>query len=586
MVKVAKMWTRRYLAKNDIGRPVTGEDRMARVRRMNMNAQQARPDWRLIAVLICVIGLGRLALGLHLYPYGDDMVYGPLARLAADETLYIGDDQLRSFENHAWLYGLIWRAADATIGVVPAHLALTIGLTVLVGLTMLWIARAVGAAGWLIPLAFLVANVVEVRGIGRGAYGGAFGDHFHLQSLAIVFSLLAFLAVLRARWIWAGVALGLAALAQPVLAFHAAFAVGCLLLARGKDGVAQLLMVAVTSMIAAAPALLTLLDLEFGAVEGVERVIRDGYLWRADHHYQLTVHHYLLLGLYGTLGFLAVRRLGQGGGLIFGLAMTGALCWVFYTNTFGLQMASTLPYVLDFSRSSPLLWVLSSALAAAAAEIAWRSGDRISAYLIGIVVALILVVNFPDGLIAVVALAVSLFAIFLATAHASTIPAILAATGATAMIVSASTASAPLDRDLRIKAFYEWAREETPKDAMFIAPPFIADIRELAQRPVWVDFRAISLAQADQIMLSRERHELITPRFEDLPKTGGWAGARLWTVAYGYRHNAASIAALLKATNAAYFVTYKPDEPYELAGEGLKIAYADDHALVLELSQQ
>ena len=284
------------------------------------------------------------------------MVCGPLACLAADETLYIGDDQLRSFENHAWLYGLILRAADATIGVVPAHLALTIGLTVLVGLTMLWIARAVGAAGWLIPLAFLVANVVEVRGIGRGADGGAFGDHFHLQSLAIVFSLLAFLAVLCARWIWAGVALGLAALAQPVLAFHAALAVGCLLLARGKDGVAQLLMVAVTSMIAAAPALLTLLDLEFGAVEGVGRVIRDGYLWRADHHYQLTVHHYLLLGLYGTLGFLAVRRfggsavrrLGQGGGLIFGLAMTGALCWVFYTNTFGLQMASTLPYVLDF----------------------------------------------------------------------------------------------------------------------------------------------------------------------------------------------------------------------------------------------
>lgn len=375
------------------------------------------------------------------------MVCGPLARLAADETLYIGDDQLRSFENHAWLYGLILRAADATIGVVPAHLALTIGLTVLVGLTMLWIARAVGAAGWLIPLAFLVANVVEVRGIGRGAYGGAFGDHFHLQSLAIVFSLLAFLAVLCARWIWAGVALGLAALAQPVLAFHAALAVGCLLLARGKDGVAQLLMVAVTSMIAAAPALLTLLDLEFGAVEGVGRVIRDGYLWRADHHYQLTVHHYLLLGLYGTLGFLAVRR--------FGGSAVGAGRWPHLWSGYDgrpllgvlhkhIRLTDGVHVALcaGFSRSSPLLWVLSSALAAAAAEIAWRSGDRISAYLIGIVVALILVVNFPDGLIAVVALAVSLFAIFLATAHASTIPAILAATGATAMIVSASTASA------------------------------------------------------------------------------------------------------------------------------------------------
>ena len=78
-------------------------------------------NWRLIGVLIGVIGLGRAALGLHQYPFGDDMVYGPLARLAADPWLYPGDEQLRMFENHAWLYGVIWRAADASVGVVPAH---------------------------------------------------------------------------------------------------------------------------------------------------------------------------------------------------------------------------------------------------------------------------------------------------------------------------------------------------------------------------------------------------------------------------------------------------------------------------------
>lgn len=568
---------------------------MDRVRQMEMSTHNSTPDWRLIAVLICVIGLGRLALGLHLYPFGDDMVYGPLARLAADPTLYMGDEQLRSFQNHAWAYGLIWQAADATIGVASAHLALTIGLTVLVGLTMLWIARAVGAVGWLIPLAFLIANVVELRGIGRGAYGGAFGDHFHLQSLAITLSLLSFLGVLRARWIWAGVALGLAALAQPVLAFHAAFAVGCLLLARvwvrGRDGVVPLLKVAVISMVVAAPALLTLLDLEFGAIEDTERVIRDGYLWRADHHYQLTAHDYLFLGLYATLGFLAARRLGQGGGLVFGLTLIGTLCWVFYTNTFSLQTASTLPYVLDLSRSSPLLWVLSSALAAAAAEVAWRMGDRLAAYLIGAIAALILVLNFQWGLVAVGALAVSLLAIFLATKRATIIPAMravpatLAATGVAAIIVSASTASVSLDRDTNMKAFYEWARDETPKDAIFIAPPFIADIREFSQRPVWVDFRAVSMAQPDQIMLSRERHELITPGFEGLPKTGGWTGARVWTVAYGKKHDPTSIAASLSATNATYFVTYKAHELDDIAGAGLKIAYTDDHAVVLELSQ-
>lgn len=543
-------------------------------------------DWRLMGVLIGVIGLGRLALGLHLYPFGDDMVYGPLARLAADPTLYAGDQQLRSFENHAWLYSLIWRAADATVGVVPVHLALTTGLTVLVGLTMLWIARAVGAAGWLVPLAFLIANVAELRGIGRGAYGGAIGDHFHLQSLAIALGLLAFLAVLRGKWIWAGSALGLAALSQPVLAFHAAFAIGCILMVRGRAGVAPLSVVAVTSMIIAAPALLSLLDLDFGAVPETKRVIRDGYLWRADHHYQLTKDEYLCFGLYATLGFVAVRKLGQGGGLVFGLAAFGVLSWVFYTPTFGLQTMSTLPYVLDFSRSSPLLWVLSSALAAAAAESAWRSGDRLSVYLSGGIAALILATNFQWGLVAAVALLVNVLAVCLANRPGLMIPGLLGAAGVAALIVSMTTASASLDRDPNMKAFYEWARDETPRDAMFIAPPFIADIREFARRPVWVDFRAVSMAQPDQIMLSRVRHEQITPGFEILPQTGGWTGARLWTVVYGSKHDAASIAAVLQATGAAYFVTYKALELDDIAGAGLKIAYTDDHALVLELSQQ
>ncbi len=563
---------------------VTEATLRSRVGVMESKRDVMSSEWGPIGALIGVIGLSRLALGLHLYPYGDDMVYGPLARLAADPTLYSGDEQLRSFENHAWLYGLIWRAADTTIGVIPAHLALTLGLTMLVGLTMLWIARAFGAAGWLVPLAFLAANLVELRGIGRGAYGGAFGDHFHLQSLAIALSLLAFLGVLRARWIWAGVALGLAALAQPVLAFHAAFAVGCLLLARGRDGMSPLASVAVISMVVAAPALISVLGLELGGVENTERVILDGYLWRAGHHYQLSAREYLCLGLYATLGFLAARRLGQGGGLVFGLALTGALCWVFYSTAVGLQTASILPYILDFSRSSPLLWVFASALAAAAVEVAWRGEDRLTACLIGGVAVLILALNFLWGGIAVAALTISLLCVVLATRQGILFPSILAATGVAAMNFSAFNASEALDRDPNMKAFYEWARDETPIDASFIAPPFIADIREFARRPVWVDFRAVSMAQPDQIMLSRKRHELITPGFESLPEIGGWKGARLWTLAYGAKHDTASIAAVLKATKAAYFVTYKAHALDDIAGAGLKIAYTDDHAVVLEMA--
>jgi len=464
-------------------------------------------------------------------------------------------------------------------------MALTLGLTLLIGLVMLWIARAVGAAGWFVPLAFLLANVVEIRGIGRGAYGGSFGDHFHLQSLAITLGLVAFLTVLRSQWLWAGVALGLAALAQPVLAFHAAFAVGCYLLAQGRSGFRPLIIVAVISMVVAAPALASLLKLEFGAAIDTERVIEDGYLWRADHHYRLPVLQYMLLGLYATMGLIAARRLGLGAGLVLGLALLGMFCWVFYDDSLGLQTFSTQPYILDLSRSSPILWVLASALAAAGVEVSWRTGDRITVGLIGCIAILIVIMNFHWDMFALAALILSLTSVAGLVVRIRFLPAVSAAIGVVATAVSISTASVPIDRDPNHSAFYEWARDKTPKDAIFVAPPFIAEIRELAQRPVWVDFRAVSMSQPDQIMLSRQRHELITPEFDDLPDIGGWIGARVWTVVYALKHDASSIAAVLDETQAAYFVTYQPDEPLEIAGAGLKIAYADEHVLVLEVGR-
>lgn len=561
---------------------VTDQPGASRVRRMESKRDAPSMDWRLIGVLVGVIGLGRAALGLHKYPYGDDMVYGPLARLAADPTLYPGDEQLRSFENHAWLYGLIWRAAEATIGVVPAHLALTLGLTLLTGLVMLWIARAVGAVGWLVPLGFLLANVVELRGAGRGAYGGAFGDHFHLQSLAIVLSLLALLAVLRARWILAGAALGLAALAQPVLAFHAAFAVGCFCLGRGWDGLRPLVLTALTSMIVAAPALLQLLDLKFGGVTDPAKVIQEGFIWRVDNHYRLSSAAYLLIVLYTVLGLFAALRLKQGAGAVVGLAVFGVLCWVFYAPKLGLNEVSTLPYMLDFSRSSPILWVFAAALAAAAAEKAWRDGDRVGVAVIAALSALIFALNGVWSLFSILALLGALIPIT-PVMSIRTAPGGLAGLGVAAVMLTIVALPDPLSRDAKMRGFYEWARTETAKDASFIAPPFIADIREFARRPVWVDFRAVSMAQPDQIMLSRERHEVITPGFEDLPDLGGWRGAWFWTKAYSENHDAASIVAALRRTGATYLVIYRPETPYEIAGAGLKIAYADDHALVLEL---
>ncbi|MEM7270601.1 MAG: hypothetical protein AAF401_15285, partial [Pseudomonadota bacterium] len=73
-------------------------------------------ELRLWLAMLGVAALARAAMGLRAYPYGDDLVYGPLAKLSADPGAFSGDEHLRAFDNHAWLYSLFWRGAEATIG--------------------------------------------------------------------------------------------------------------------------------------------------------------------------------------------------------------------------------------------------------------------------------------------------------------------------------------------------------------------------------------------------------------------------------------------------------------------------------------
>ncbi len=555
------------------------------VARMEGKGRFAWPDWRLIAALIGVIGVARAALGLQVYPCGDDMVYGPLARLAADPSLYPGDVQLAAFENHAWVYSLIWRASDATIGVTPAHLTLTIALTFAAGLLMLAIMRTLGVAGWFAPFAFVLASLASQRGIGRGDYGGAIGDHFHLQSLACVLCLAAFLAVLRHRWALAGAALGLAALAQPALAAQGAVAAACGALALGRGGLRPVAIMALVSIIVATPMTIRMWGAPTAAEVDTASAIADGYIWRAGHHYLIPFSGYLVFALYAAFGLAGCRN-AVAVGIVGGLAVSGVLCFLIFADPLGLGVGqvSVIPYMLDLSRSSPLLWVMGAAMGAAGMEQAWTDRKWSKLFAPGLAAAALIALNFEFEVLSLAAFALAAFVALAGALCIKLVTAGIAAVGISAVIWSIIAAPPPLDRDPALKGFYEWALQDTAPDSLFIAPPMVADIRELARRAVWVDFRAVSMAQPDQTMLSRRRHEMITPNFADLPDIGGWDGAYIWTVAYSDRHDRESITALLDETGASYFVTFRTEKTSKFADDGLKTAYADDHTLVFRRS--
>lgn len=514
-------------------------------------------DWPVILTTLGAAGLARAALGIEPYPFGDDLIYGPLARKAADPSLYPGDAQLDAFVNHAQAYSWIWRAADATLGVAPVFLVLTLAITAGTALAMLSIMRAVGARGALTPLAVLLAGVVTLRGVGRGDYGGIFTDHFHHQGVAILLALFAFAALLRERAALCGLLLGLAALFHPALALHAAFAVGCgwLLTAGGLRG---LFITAGVSALVAAPVVAPILlaSAETQATWSVERVIRDGYFFRAAHHYQLGVDQMLVLALYLLAAMMGARMLGRraAAGLALAFALMALTICAFYLRAFDhpLRYVSVWVYVLDFTRSTPLLWALGAALGCAALERADRA-DRVGWLMLFLPLGMIFIVNFQWSLWSVVALA---FASALAAGPLiARFAGVAALAGGMATALVAARTPLPAPPEAPTGRLVPWLLANTAPHETIIAPPALSNLREQARRPVWADFRAFSMSQPGQIQLSRERLEAITPHFGRAEGVGGKDAARAWSLLYAFWNRPEQIAAHLR-DKGDVFVTF------------------------------
>ena len=179
--------------------------------------------WVLVSASSAV--LVRASLGYRPFPSIDDFAYVPLAWHWLDPAFYPRDAILGMFVNHQLAYTAIVAVGDLTRGLASAFLLATLLLTAFTVFGVARIMRALGATGLFVPVALGLSAAVVVRGLGRGSYDGLIGDGVHGEWVAIVLSLFAFDALLRGKDLASGLMLGLAAYAQPMLAFHSAFSV-------------------------------------------------------------------------------------------------------------------------------------------------------------------------------------------------------------------------------------------------------------------------------------------------------------------------------------------------------------------------
>ncbi len=514
--------------------------------------------------------------GIQPFPIVDDFAYGPLSELWLDPLLFAADDQLRLFANHALVYTAVYALSDITVGVPTGFLIATILLSIASVLAMLAIMRAVGARGATIPLVLALCVGVVLPGIGRGDYGGFIGQSFHHQWVSLCLVAWAFAAGLKNRGVAAGALLGAAAFAQPMTALHGAAILACVWAAQGRDGIRPLLRAAAMSIIVALPVAFFLvsqiMDAQNLPVPPVRQLIDQVYLFRAPHHYALSPTQFSVAGLYAAMGLLSLMALGAANpamrrpmaGLMAGMCVLLALAWVVHAapGLSGDHVVLLAVYLLDITRSTPLLFMVSALLFASALEAVHfpRPKPFMAALLAaGILALLILLVN--GGVYGWFFAAFGLFgAAFLQRPKvlwaAQGLGAVFCAGVFVSMIVQQPT-KAPIESARA--ALFNWVRSETAPDALFIIPPGMLDFRHYAQRSVYADFKLLSIAQPGQAWLTRKRVESVARPDTAALAARGWQGAILWDNAYHRGATCDHISRLLPATGAQYFILRHSD---------------------------
>ncbi len=550
---------------------------------------------------LCVALIARAALGLAPFPSVDDYAYGALALHAMDPSLFPRDDLLLGFSNHALIYTTLFRVFTHTVGVGAGFAIATLLLSLATALGVLALLRALGGKGFATPLVFALVVLVSMPGIGRGAYGGLFGNQFHGQWLSLCVLLFAFAALLQQRVLTTGLLLAAAAYAHPMVAMHGAFAVLCAGLANGRSGLLFTARVAAISAVASVPMMIYIATNQPISLPAPDvpawTIVNDGLRFRAPHHYLLSVLALFLVGAWTLVGALSAwGRARTALGILAGLAALqalGALIYALEPPLINAQL-SLLAHIFDLTRSSPLLIGFAAMLYAAALERGLRDGlaqmESDERFRLVTATTLVLAMLFINGTpIGWLVAGASIGTVMLAQREASFRPVLalwaVAAVALTWDSARITTIYAPLESSET--ELYTWAAEQTRDSTLFITPPSMQGFRYYAKRSQFADFKLFSMAQPSQGWAVRQRLELIAAPDDSTREAVGWPGMVQWDRSYAV-HNTPERVAQLLAQTGADFLIYDMDagaasilESAEIDGAGLEVAFSNARYVVL-----
>lgn len=490
-------------------------------------------------------------IGYEAFPVGDDFAYGPLTEHRINPALYVNDDQLRLFENHAYVYEWVYRTGRATIGVEPAF-RLGVWLLAMITTVVIWsLLRGLEAPVAALPIVLGLSVVVKLDGMGRGDFGGLTSTFFHHHNVALTLVIGAVAAALfRKNWL-AGIFLGLAAYAQPMTAFHGAIVIGLGSLVRNPFDAVKL---AVAASVVAFPVAIWLFEaiLKAPDITVTFDLITDAYRFRAPAHYDPPWFDIMITTLYLLAGYAGAALLHRekssiarfAVGLLLGFTLLHFVTLVVYKVAIAEWVGF---FILDANRSTPVLFAVSTSLAVAGM---WFAKTGRGVWLTGILLATLLLLNMtPAGLV--------LIAIGVAMMAAGDVPrtqtAALCGVGAALLILFPAQPRPPYLPESTLLAL-EQIRTETPIDALFVIPVSLIEFRQYAQRSAYVDFKLFSVAQPDQASLTRARIEEVARPAPEHRSVRGWGAAYLWDDEQNRQATCANMAEMLATTGAQYYL--------------------------------
>ncbi len=550
--------------------------------------------YRLLLILVCTF-LFRVLRGYRPFPSGDDFTYIVWSWITINPEMYSRDIFFHSGPLHSVLWPVIVNIFELTIGLPDGFWLLTLLLSVSTITVVANLFQIINKNFYIFPIVLIIAFASPsiFQGIGRGIYDGLFGDAFHVQWLGLLFLLWTYFFAIRNKPILCGVLLGLSALSHPVIAFHGAMALSLVFLSEGKDGIKQLLIIGITSIIIFTPALSTVLGIMTRepdvTLSGNE--IYSQLLFRLPEQFYLEAFTdkiflsilllYIFLIIAGVLfsrknnkDYLSSIRLEKFWIFHFVLFIIAIIIhspWI----DFG-EVVGRVAYYFSLTRTTPLFFCLSSIYFGRSLSESFtrlRSDvftERLFTYCLiacfAIFTSLVIDYHFIIILLIILSLLTYLqnYFSFLKVPTSFCLVVLLFCSALYIFENDIRKAQIPKEQ----LSLYSWIKENTSEDSLFIIPPSFYEFRYYSKRSAYVDFK-IFTNTTSLISLWRTRLETVSHPDELALKAKGWEGIKYWDRSYALRNSEKEIESMLRKLQVDYFI-------YDL--EGLKIVPRDPFA--------